>query len=166
MNTYFLALGSNVNPITNHKKAIAEISSISDSVQQSPFYLTQSIDERYGAHFINIIISSANEQPADKFKQETIRSIEEKVCRRARNKNKFSPLTMDIDIILSIDETGRASNIDIDLLRHRYVLTGLSELIPNYSISPLKKTVRELLASCTEKHGVIQLSPTEIQQYE
>jgi 2-amino-4-hydroxy-6-hydroxymethyldihydropteridine diphosphokinase len=66
---------------------------------------------------------------------------------------RWGPRTIDLDLLLYGDEQVTSESLSVphpELHRRRFVLEGLAELCPNRSVPGLGRTVRELLAACSE----------------
>ena len=159
MATAFVSIGSNKgNKISNCRRAIAEISRLQEcSVKRcSSFYET----EPYGVDdkrdwFVNTVIEIETSKKPDALLTELLNI--EKRFGRIREPNKYTPRTLDLDLLLYDNEI---INSDFLTLPHprmhmrKFVLEPLNEISPN-SIHPiLNRNVKTLLGELKDDQKI------------
>jgi len=98
---YFLSLGSNINAEANIIFAIEQINKILANTKYSSIHKTKA-EGFEGDDFLNLVVAGDSELSFDKL-NEKLKDIENKSGRK-RDVPKFSARTLDIDIILQIDQ--------------------------------------------------------------
>ena len=98
---YFLSLGSNIDAEKNLEFASQELKKILLNVESSSIHKTKA-EGFEGDDFLNSIICGNSELSFEDFNKE-LKLIEDKAGRN-RDAPKFSARTLDIDIVLQIDE--------------------------------------------------------------
>ena len=98
---YFLSLGSNINAEANIIFAIEQINKILANTKCSSIHKTKA-EGFEGDDFLNLVVAGDSELSFDKL-NEKLKDIENESGRK-RDVPKFSARTLDIDIILQIDQ--------------------------------------------------------------
>ena len=98
---YFLSLGSNINAEANIIFAIEQINKILANTKYSSIHKTKA-EGFEGDGFLNLVVAGESELSFDKL-NEKLKDIENESGRK-RDVPKFSARTLDIDIILQIDQ--------------------------------------------------------------
>jgi len=98
---YFLSLGSNINAEANIIFAIEQINKILANTKYSSIHKTKA-EGFEGDDFLNLVVAGDSELSFDKL-NEKLKDIENESGRK-RDVPKFSARTLDIDIILQIDQ--------------------------------------------------------------
>jgi 2-amino-4-hydroxy-6-hydroxymethyldihydropteridine diphosphokinase len=98
---YFLSLGSNINAEANIIFAIEQINKILANTKYSSIHKTKA-EGFEGDDFLNLVVAGESELCFDKL-NEKLKDIENESGRK-RDVPKFSARTLDIDIILQIDQ--------------------------------------------------------------
>jgi len=98
---YFLSLGSNINAEANIIFAIEQINKILANNKYSSIHKTKA-EGFEGDDFLNLVVAGESELTFDKL-NEKLKDIENESGRK-RDVPKFSARTLDIDIILQIDQ--------------------------------------------------------------
>ena len=98
---YFLSIGSNINATKNIEFAIKELDLILSNINKSSIYQTKSIGFE-GDDFLNLVVSGDSSLRFDELNLK-LKKIED-LSGRDRNAPKFSARTLDIDIVLQINE--------------------------------------------------------------
>ena len=98
---YFLSLGSNINAEANIIFAIEQINKILANTKYSSIHKTKA-EGFDGDDFLNLVVAGESELSFDKL-NEKLKDIENESGRK-RDVPKFSARTLDIDIILQIDQ--------------------------------------------------------------
>ena len=98
---YFLSLGSNINAEANILFAIEKLQKILDKPKFSSIHKTKA-EGFEGDDFLNLVVSGNSDSSFDDLNK-VLKDIEDESGRN-RDAAKFSARTLDIDIILQIDE--------------------------------------------------------------
>lgn len=98
---YFLSMGSNINAEANIIFAIEQINKILANTKYSSIHKTKA-EGFEGDDFLNLVVAGESELSFDKL-NEKLKDIENESGRK-RDVPKFSARTLDIDIILQIDQ--------------------------------------------------------------
>ena len=98
---YFLSLGSNINAEANIIFAIEQLNKILTNTKFSSIHKTKA-EGFEGDDFLNLVVSGDSDSSFDDLNK-VLKDIEDESGRN-RDAAKFSARTLDIDIILQIDE--------------------------------------------------------------
>ncbi|MDB2451526.1 2-amino-4-hydroxy-6-hydroxymethyldihydropteridine diphosphokinase [Gammaproteobacteria bacterium] len=122
---YFLSLGSNINAEANIIFAIEQINKILANTKYSSIHKTKA-EGFEGDDFLNLVVAGESELSFDKL-NEKLKDIENESGRK-RDVPKFSARTLDIDIILQInqDEILFESN---EIEKYSFVSEPLKEVL-------------------------------------
>lgn len=142
MNTYFLSLGSNIEPEKNIP-ACLEIFKKEFTVKKiSSVYETEPVGPAAGGKFWNLAVQI--ETPKNKTEAASaFRNIESRLG-RVRGENKFAPRTMDIDVV---PQPGYQTL--------GFIIIPLSEISPDMKDEETGRTWLELAKVCS-KTGMIK----------
>jgi 2-amino-4-hydroxy-6-hydroxymethyldihydropteridine diphosphokinase len=122
---YFLSMGSNINAEANIIFAIEQINKILANTKYSSIHKTKA-EGFEGDDFLNLVVAGESELSFDKL-NEKLKDIENESGRK-RDVPKFSARTLDIDIILQInqDEILFESN---EIEKYSFVSEPLKEVL-------------------------------------
>ena len=98
---YYLSIGSNIEPVKNIIFSIKELKEILADINISNTYVTPSIGFE-GPEFLNLIISGNTELSLEQLNA-LLKVIEDNAGRN-RTVKKFDSRTLDIDIVLAVEE--------------------------------------------------------------
>ena len=98
---YYLSIGSNIEPFKNIIFSIKELKEILADINISNTYVTPSIGFE-GPEFLNLIISGNTELSLEQLN--ALLKVIEDNAGRDRTVKKFDSRTLDIDIVLAIEE--------------------------------------------------------------
>ena len=98
---YYLSIGSNIEPVKNIIFSIKELKEILADINISNTYVTPSIGFE-GPEFLNLIISGNSELSLEQLN--ALLKVIEDNAGRDRTVKKFDSRTLDIDIVLSVEE--------------------------------------------------------------
>jgi 2-amino-4-hydroxy-6-hydroxymethyldihydropteridine diphosphokinase len=101
---YYLSLGSNINPESNLELAISALKKILTETECSSIYQTQA-EGFEGDDFLNLIFSGVSSLAFEDLNKK-LKDIEDS-SGRDRNAQKFSSRTLDIDIVLQLNDEER-----------------------------------------------------------
>jgi 2-amino-4-hydroxy-6-hydroxymethyldihydropteridine diphosphokinase len=159
----YLLLGGNLNDryfyITSALELIRSLAGT--IIEKSSFYETAPWGFKAENFFLNQVVAVETIlEPADLF--QAIVEIENRLG-RTRNGIQFSSRTIDIDILFYEDRVILTESLSIPhpkIKERRFVLKPMCEINPSF-IHPIeKKTLKELLNSCTDNLEVIRLEKT------
>jgi 2-amino-4-hydroxy-6-hydroxymethyldihydropteridine diphosphokinase len=98
---YYLSVGSNIEPVKNIIFSIKELKEILTDINISNTYVTPSIGFE-GPEFLNLIISGNTELSLEQLN--VMLKVIEDNAGRDRTVKKFDSRTLDIDIVLAVEE--------------------------------------------------------------
>ena len=98
---YYLSIGSNIEPVKNIIFSIKELKEILTDINISNTYVTPSIGFE-GPEFLNLIISGNTELSLEQLN--ALLKVIEDNAGRDRTVKKFDSRTLDVDIVLAVEE--------------------------------------------------------------
>ena len=122
---YFLSIGSNVQAIKNIDFAMKELDLILSNINKSSKHQTKAVGFE-GDDFLNLVVSGDSSLNFDELNLK-LKKIED-LSGRNRNAPKFSARTLDIDIVLQIDEDEIIFESD-EIEKYDFVSNPLKELL-------------------------------------
>ena len=157
MSTVYLSLGSNEGDRVGWiEKALSLLDTDAGSITgRSGFYQTAAWGKTDQPDFLNICAELQTDLGASELLA-TIRSIESRLGRQRTLK--WGPRTLDIDILFYDNAIVDRPDLQVPhphLHERRFVLLPLADIAPGTLHPILKKTVRVLLADCTDPLEVI-----------
>ena len=123
---YFLSLGSNINAEKNLEFAFEELKKILSNIQSSTIHQTKA-EGFEGDDFLNSVVCGNSELDFEDLNKK-LKLIEDNAGRN-RNAPKFSPRTLDIDIVLQINENDDILFESDEIQKYEFVSRPLKELI-------------------------------------
>ena len=123
---YFLSLGSNIEAEKNLDFAEKELNKMLTNIKSSSIYKTKA-EGFEGDDFLNSVICGYSTESFDDLNIK-LKSIED-VAGRNRNAPKFSARTLDIDIVLQIDEDEEILFESDEIEKYTFVSEPLKELL-------------------------------------
>ena len=122
---YYLSLGSNINAEENIAFAIEELNKILSNVIISSTHKTKA-EGFEGDDFLNLVLAGDSDLEFNSLNQK-LKNIEN-ASGRKRNVPKFSSRTLDVDIVLQIDEDEIVFESD-EIRKYSFVSKPLKEII-------------------------------------
>ena len=122
---YYLSLGSNINAQANINFALEELEKVLSSTQCSSTHQTTA-EGFEGDDFLNLIFAGETELSVEDLNKK-LKKIED-ASGRQRNVPKFSARTLDIDIVLQINEDEILFESD-EVSKYSFVSEPLKEII-------------------------------------
>ena len=122
---YFLSIGSNIEATKNIDSAIKELGLILSNVNKSSTYQTKAVGFE-GDDFLNLVVSGDSSLNFDELNLK-LKKIED-MTGRNRNAPKFSARTLDIDIVLQVDDDEIIFESD-EIEKYDFVSNPLKELL-------------------------------------
>lgn len=156
MTKIYLGLGSNVEPHKHLRLGIRELSRRFGDLELSNVYSSKSVGFD-GADFLNLVVGLE----ADCSPEDIHRAIEEihVMAKRQRRETRYSPRTLDVDLLLYGDLVINDGPIRIprsDILKYSFVLGPLAEIAPNLEHPETGKLIAEHWAEFDkEKHPIV-----------
>lgn len=144
MTQVFLGLGSNLEREKNIRAGLAALQALFGHVVLSKMYESESVGFK-GNHFYNMVVSLETNLTLACL-SETLKKIEDDHG-RVRTGPKYSPRTLDIDILTYGDFVGVEAGIELpraEITQNAFVLLPLSEIAPQQLHPQLKKTYADL----------------------
>ena len=123
---YYLSLGSNINAIENLDFAQSELNKILINTKSSSIHKTKA-EGFEGDDFLNSVICGETKDSFDELNYK-LKSIED-AAGRNRSAPKFSARTLDIDIVLQIDEDEEILFESDEIEKYTFVSEPLKELL-------------------------------------
>ena len=141
----YLSLGSNISPHKYLRSALAVLRDLFGEVLVSPVYESRAVGFE-GDNFLNLVVGVDVELPVAEL-SERLRAIEADHGRQ-RQSEKFSPRTLDIDILTYGDLVGDFGGVRLprdEIHRYQHVIRPLADLAPDV-LDPL--TGRSFASIC------------------
>ena len=123
---YFLSIGSNIDAKKNLDFAYKELKNILDNIQSSSIYITKA-EGFEGDDFLNSIICGFSNDNLEELNVK-LKMIEDK-SGRDRSTPKFSARTLDIDIVLQINDDEEILFESDEVEKYSFVSEPLKELL-------------------------------------
>ena len=147
MTQVFLGLGSNLEREKNVHAGLAALRNLLGELIVSPVYESESIGFK-GRHFYNLVVSANTELTLAQL-SESLKKIEDDNG-RVRTGPKYSPRTLDIDILTYGNFVGAEAGIELpraEITQNAFVLLPLSEIAPLELHPQLQKSYEDLWQS-------------------
>ena len=123
---YFLSLGSNIEPNLNLESAIIALEDILLDIKCSSIHQTKA-EGFDGDDFLNLILCGECSLPFDTLNKK-LKTIEDDAG-RDRNAPKFSSRTLDIDIVLQLNDQEEIIFESEETAKYSFVSEPLKELL-------------------------------------
>tara|TARA_Y100000996_G_scaffold321693_1_gene257804 strand:- start:208 stop:585 length:378 start_codon:yes stop_codon:yes gene_type:complete len=123
---YYLSLGSNINPKLNLELAVSELNQILTETECSSIHKTQA-EGFNGDDFLNLIVAGESSISFEDLNKK-LKDIEDS-SGRDRNAEKFSSRTLDIDIVLQLNDDDEILFESDEITKYRFVSEPLKELL-------------------------------------
>ena len=123
---YFLSLGSNIDAEINLDFAQQELKKILTNIRLSSIHTTKAEGFK-GDDFLNLVISGESNDSFEEINKK-LKSIED-ATGRDRDAPKFSSRTLDIDIVLQINNNEEILFESDEIQRYNFVYNPLKELL-------------------------------------
>lgn len=123
---YFLSIGSNIEATKNIDFAIYELGLILSNIEISSYYKNRAVGFE-GDDFINLVIAGDSSLGFEELNI-NLKKIEDSSGRN-RSAPKFSARTLDIDIVLQIDDDDEIIFESDEISKYDFVSKPLKELL-------------------------------------
>jgi len=154
----YISLGSNIHPEKNILKAVRLLAEHVKVVDVSTVYRTEPLGGLPQPDFYNCVVKVETDVDPRRLKFGILRSVEERLGRK-REKDKYAPRTIDIDILAYGDLDVSTEDVTIpdrDVMTRPFLATPLSELSPDTILPHANKPIREI-ADQFKNHRMIPL---------
>lgn len=144
MTQVFIAIGSNVDPVTRVPQAARALKRVFAGVRFSSCYRNPAFGFK-GPDFVNAVAGFVTTLPISRL-LEVLREIEQQ-CGRAASDPKWEPRAMDLDLLLYGDEVGSGPGYTLprpDLTKRIYMLGPLAGLAPDFIYPPSGPSIGQL----------------------
>ncbi len=148
----FVAIGSNINPEENVKKAIRLLTLETQVITISTVYLTEPEGRPEQPPFYNLVVKVGTEMPPKEFKYRVLRTIEAELG-RIRTEDKYAPRTIDLDLILYDDLALQTEDLilpDPEIVSRPFVAFPLSELSPDLVLPGTDLTIKQVIGGLSQ----------------
>jgi 2-amino-4-hydroxy-6-hydroxymethyldihydropteridine diphosphokinase len=148
MTRAFVSIGSNIDPEENVSKAVVLLNRQVRIIGISTVYLTEPVGRPDQPAYYNCVIAIDTPLPPLELKHTVLRRIEDGMG-RVRGGDRFSPRTIDLDLILYEDLVIKSVELTLPdpEIRSRPFLAGpLLELAPNLIMPDSKEPVAAIAA--------------------
>lgn len=155
MTRVFLGLGSNLDREKNIRAGLVALKNSFGDLTLSNIYESESVGFK-GSNFYNLVVSLQTDLTIAEL-SETLKRIEDQNG-RIRTGPKYSPRTLDIDILTYGNFVGVEAGVTLpraEITENAFVLLPLSELAPNELHPALKKSYAKLWASYDKNAQVL-----------
>lgn len=149
----FVSVGSNVEKEKNIVAGLDSLRETFGELKISPIYETAAVGFS-GNDFYNLVVSFESHLSALEI-FEILRELEFKHG-RLPNSQKFSPRTLDLDLLLYGNEIIETQTLKLprsDIEKYLFVLQPLADIAPTLKHPVLQKTYAEMLVSFSESAG-------------
>ncbi|HJV95413.1 MAG TPA: 2-amino-4-hydroxy-6-hydroxymethyldihydropteridine diphosphokinase [Albitalea sp.] len=140
----YVSLGSNIDRETNLRTAVHQLVAHYGTLTLSPVYESRAVGFD-GGNFYNLVAGFDTEESPERIK-ETLGEIET-LCGRSRDGARFSPRTLDLDLLLHGDTVRHDGQVDLphpDIRRYAFVLRPLADIAPDRRDPEARQTYREM----------------------
>lgn len=144
MAVIYISVGSNIDRKKNLRAALAALRARFDHVRTSPVYESVAVGFD-GKNFYNLVVEAHTDLTPDQVVQ-TLRATEDAQL-RDRTQPKFSPRTLDLDLLLYDDLVVQQPEFQLprdEIVKYAFVLAPLADLVPQVLHPTLKQTFAEL----------------------
>ena len=144
----FVSIGSNIDPEENVSKAIGLLNRQVRIIGISTVYLTEPVERPDQPAYYNCVIAIDTPHPPLELKHTVLRHIEHGLG-RVRGEDRFSPRTIDLDLILYEDlviKSGELTLPDPEIRSRPFLAGPLFELAPNLIMPDSKEPVAAIAA--------------------
>jgi len=145
----FVAIGSNIDPAVNVENALDLLARRLIVTKISTVYKTEAEKRPEQEQFYNCVIEIQTDMAPLELKFQVLRSIEAQL-KRQRSSDKYSPRTIDLDLILYGDLVLEENDLimpDPDIARRFFLAAPLAELEPDLILPGSNMRIFDLAAN-------------------
>jgi len=140
----YLNLGSNIQPETHLLKAVKLLSEYGEIQKTSNVWESKSVGSD-GPNYLNVCVLFKTDFAKEDLKEQVIRPIEAQLGRK-RGENKYTPRTMDIDIVLFDN-----APVNNNCWETAFVIIPLADLYPTFKNPITNEKVVETAVRLSQK---------------
>ncbi len=162
MRQVFLGLGSNLDREKNIRAGLFALKKIFGNLTLSSVYESEPVGFK-GSNFYNLVVSLQTDLTVAEL-SDALKKIEDENG-RVRTGPKYSPRTLDIDILTYGDFVGVKAGVDLpraEIAENAFVLLPLAELAPHELHPRLQKSYAELWRGYDKTAQILRAIPFEI----
>lgn len=151
----YIAIGSNIDPETNVKKALLLLKNRMRITKLSTVYLTKAIPPTQPDYYNCVVETITNLDPVH-IKFEILRKIEEELG-RVRGIDKYSPRTIDLDLVLYGNLVINKNDLilpDPEIEKRAFIAIPMYELNNDLVIPGLNKALKEIVKKFTKNEMI------------
>lgn len=155
----FIAVGSNIDPAGNVRKAVGLLARQGRLTGISMVYRTAPLGRPEQPHYYNCVVEIETGMAPVELRQNLLRPIEDALG-RIRTADKFAPRTIDLDLIVYGDLALDTEDIqlpDPQILTRPFLALPLFELAPDLVLAGLNISIREATAMIS-REGMVPLA--------
>lgn len=156
MTQAYIAVGSNIAPADNVRRAIELLAAKVELTAVSTVYLTPAEGRPDQDPYYNCIVAVRTALPAEQLKADVLKAIEDRLG-RVRTDDRFAPRTIDLDLIvydrLEIDSASLKLP-DPHILTRAFVAVPLAEVAPELVLPRWNVPVSTVAARLTREQMV------------
>jgi 2-amino-4-hydroxy-6-hydroxymethyldihydropteridine diphosphokinase len=148
-----IALGSNIEPEVNLRRAVEHLAARAHLIAVSPVYETKPVGRADQPNFLNAAALLETDRDAADLKVEVLEEIEQELG-RVRTADRNAPRTIDLDITLFSDQVldvGFRHIPDPDLREYPHVALPAADVAPEYRHPETGQTLREIADGMTTR---------------
>ncbi len=165
----FVAIGSNIEPEENVRKALYLLARNTRIIGISTVYLTEPEGRPDQPAFCNLVVEVETQMPPQEFKYRILRTIEDDLG-RIRTEDKYTPRTIDLDLILYDDLALQTEDLtlpDPEIQSRPFLAFPLGELSTDLTLPGTGLTIRKVMeglsqAGMKSMDGFTQLLKKEV----
>ena len=153
----YISIGSNVEPEQNIRSALAMLKNEFPVLLRSSVYRNPAVGFE-GEDFLNLVAGFESALPAE-LVVERLAWIEQ-VHGRHRQHAKFSPRSLDLDLLLCGQQVLNQGKLKLprdDVTRYAFVLGPLAELVPDFEHPVSHKTIQTLWGEFPDQQSLIKV---------
>ena len=162
MTQVFLGLGSNLDREKNIRAGLLALKNGFGELNLSSVYESESVGFK-GSNFYNLVVSLETDLTIAEL-SEALKKIEDENS-RVRTGPKYSPRTLDIDILTYGDFVGVEAGVELpraEITENAFVLSPLAELAPHEPHPQLQKSYAELWQDYDKTAQILWAIPFEV----
>ncbi len=149
----YVAVGSNIDPEENVKKAVRLLAHHTRIFRISTVYMTEPEGRPEQPPFYNLIVEVETEISPEELKYRVLRVIENELG-RIRTRDKYAPRTIDLDLVLYDGLVLQVENLilpDPEILRRPFLAFPLSELSPDLALPGTGLAIQQVLSQLSRE---------------
>lgn len=157
----YVSIGSNVRAEQNLSSALAMLRNEFPGLERSSVYRNPAVGFA-GEDFLNAVVQFPSCLPPDLVAERLVWI--ENVHGRDREQAKFSPRSLDLDLLLygqQVLDQGKLKLPREDITRYAFVLGPLAELVPGLEHPQRGKTIQALWSAFPDKSGLTKIEFNE-----